>query len=240
MTAVQNIIAKLNAANAASALAAAKERLEAEVEAKRAEGPSISYQSREELFRRVYQVIELTNPAMAKKITFTPCKFIIGDPFQNKYDDNKWAQRSHWIAPVLESEFAYFGIIFDVEQTRNYRRGTVGRSYITIGGFTNRKRFKQFKTGEWNFKAIAEDLISRVESGLIRRHKEEQLNLNKNAVAEVKKATEMSEYYAYRVAIGVTSDPTKPVNLKINWSKDMTVDQAIELVNALKKLGIND
>jgi hypothetical protein len=239
-TPVLNIIAKLKEANATAEFDAVKAKLAEGVEANRAAGPGTARLMQQDVLHNVYLHIGQLNPAVAKTIKYEPCKFYVREPSKDNYS-NEWRQASGWTHAGFECKYAYLSINFDVERgAYSYRTGSrTGKNYLTFGSYGDRKRFKQLKTGSWNYKGIAEEIIVRVIAGMRRQEQQDRLTANKTAVQQVRDACTMVEYPHY-VTVTNTADPEKPVNVRISYGRNCTVAQAIELVKALEAIGIKN
>ena len=214
----------------------AKAALLSKVEAARAAGAPKNYKRDERILTEIFSMLEAYHPVEVKYFTLIPCKFFVAEEPHKDYDD-KWAWRHNWCTPQLDYKlYADCSIMIHEEYDRSsWRSKPTGKLYMTIGGYGNKKRFKQLKAGGWRYREIAEELAHRMQ-GAIYKAKEAKRHKNNEALVEALRNTfELKQYYG---AIQVSTTDV-PGQVKIAVSKNFTLDEtaASELIAALQGMG---
>lgn len=126
-------------------------------------------------------------------------------------------------------------IEFKEEYTSStWRSRPTGKLRMTVGEYGDRQSYRQKTDGTFSYDKAAD----KIESYVIRQTRandaQSRRNANKNVVAEFRKLADVTEYGWF----GVSDDLERPVRVKIDINRSMSVDEAFKLVEALKAIGI--
>lgn len=125
------------------------------------------------------------------------------------------------------------------EQTGSWRRnGKPLGVRIYVGDYGSKEQFKQMKDGTHRYADIAALIKCRAESHKLQIKAAIQAAKNKDAVTEVKVGIDQ-EFKDYNgVVVTASSNVNAPVTIKLDATRTMTTEAAIELLNVLKKHGL--
>lgn len=145
------------------------------------------------------------------------------------------------VVSISPNTFTVDGVncIYQVDFKEEYTSSTwrsrpTGKIRMTVGDYGERQSYRQKKDGTFSYDKAAD----RIEAYVIRQTKasdaQSRRNANKTVVAEFRKLANVTEYGWF----GVSDDLEKPIRVKIDISRSMSVDEAFKLVEALKAIGI--
>lgn len=134
-----------------------------------------------------------------------------------------------WLVDIVEERAA---------AGRSYMRGgyKTGKIRLSVGDYGSKQSYPQRKDGTHNYEAIAGRLIAHVEKQLLKDEAEAQRKRNESAAARVRDRFGMSTYDYAKVE--ASQSPTAPVHLKYAIAGSFTEERAIEIIEALKSVGL--
>lgn len=236
MSKVSEVIARLQAHNAAEEAKKPIAEHNAKVEAARAAGPNAFIKKESSVARAIWRYLE---PDKFKGVTFEEEHFFATEP---RFEDGHVYGPYGWQPARIK--FPTYGVRYTlVEVYDNYRGSwrsrSTGRYNLYVGDYGgDRKLFKELKAGGYKYYEIAAELGHRIRSEEARARAAAAVKANKTAVEEVIAGLD-AEFKPYSgVSLEASADAAKPVFVKLDRSRTMTVEAATALLNVLKKFDI--
>lgn len=228
LTPAQKITARLQAFNEQAANREIIEAHKAKVEAARAEGPS-----KESLrHARHYEQIARELKMMVPSITYEAPTFYERDI---TIEEGKVFGSYGWSSPSIKMPFNVY-ITFKDQYTQEsaWRSRPNGKMSCTIGDYSDRKTFRELKDGTFNYYEMAREIFHRLQGAKAAYDAEQRRKANVEAVEQVRVnlVQEFRSYYGVQLSSSAT--PDKPVRVKIDTTKEMTVQQAVDLLDFLR------
>lgn len=127
--------------------------------------------------------------------------------------------------------------LIDIKQeytTSTWRSHPTGKLRMTIGDYGSRQSYRQLKDGTFSYDKIVEKILEHVRHKAAVNDAQARRNVNKAIAEQFRKDNDLCDYGWFSSSTNLE----KPINISMNLKRDMTVEQATRLVEALKAIGI--
>jgi hypothetical protein len=234
LTPTQKITARLQAFNDQAANREIIEAHKVKVEAAMRAGPSKELLTEERHLKAIFGFLQ----DYTTSCSFEPVSFFERDI---TIEEGRVYGQYGWSRPQIKMPFPvsmYFKEVWQEGYSRWSSKAT-GKYTLYVGGYGNdARRFQTLKDGSMKYREAAQEIFSRLNDAKRAAQVEAARRANRNAVeAVVAGLTEKFENYN-GVTLTATPDAEKPVMVKLDRTRSMSVEAAIELLNVLKKHNI--
>lgn len=207
------------------------------VEALRAAGPTNECKRQSGINRSVW--------AYLKTMVALPSVELVEEHFEEGQmqigDETVWFGSSNWVPATIKMPY-YVSLTHDVVYSAGHGRFGWGAkatgNKVMVGGYGDRKHFRQLKAGGFKYYEIAQELSHRIQGEHRKALQEQQRKNNFTAVQQVLNNVSPAhkQYSGVRIVAAPSID--KPVYVTLDWSKAMTIEAATALLNVLKQYDI--
>lgn len=228
--------AKEDERKAASKHAAAIAENAPKVEAVRAAGPTKQCKFESETARCIFSYLKYELPTVA----FEEEHFDEGNMVDN--GDSVWFNPAKYVPARIKLPYGVsYGhdVVYSAGGGSSWHAKPVGNKIVIFQCYDEKqKHFRQLKDGGFKYREIADELVRRVRQQHNRALAEQKRKENVSAVQQVL-ANVSPPHKSYNgVSINASAIDGKPVLVKLDWTRSMTIEAATALLNVLKQYDI--